>query len=651
MLESASETSARARFSNPAIQNLRDTSLDDHPFVRPSLEISSPQLTIDANDAWMIEKRCGRTWETSFRHDRRYMFIEHVYSADDLQPRRAITSFAVFRHIFQSFFGDLGGTRPLESPDPDQVMTGQDETLGNNTSAENATTSHKDGGTSVSPEGLDLCNVSLTDSDTRMPDLAISSTEPNPVIQTETGLIEDVISDTIIVRPDPNPDTSRDDSESTNVIEDVSYLTKAVSDTALVPTAMQPTAGLNTSHDCFVNTGPPEDIVPAMQLQAEIQSLKLITADNLNSTTTPGDNSPQLEYQPFSPSPIEDSVQGPLVSPVTDVSNNQVGDNSLAVPRLQDIYSSLAQITSVDEAATVPIEAVIGLFDNDYEDFISRPTSPVLRPYTTLFPSGQGPEPAPVPDLGEPGLPQSFGIPGHSDGGLINSTAHFREEQRLIKHATTLFPGHKPSLVHGSITKDATPSPSVPDTQAATAPSKHQTLFPGLQSDAVMVDSPSMKRKRGDDSELTMVLNRSGSASAVNYLSGLRSDPVTYASVPYTVARPSEGADTFTWTFYRDRFDDREVLHNFLEHQFQTHHYFGWPDLEGGNIDVIQLEEAEQKIQNRQTVFIYTLDNGFQSKFPAVDDLAEAHIPLVGRYNGTWDFVDTNPKRPRLASP
>ena len=122
---------------------------------------------------------------------------------------------------------------------------------------------------------------------------------------------------------------------------------------------------------------------------------------------------------------------------------------------------------SVSEVVTVSIEAVIGLFDNDYEDFISRSTLPVLRPYTTLFSSGQGfksaSESASVPDLDEPDLPQLFRIPGYSNGGLINLTAHSREEKHLIKYITMLFSGYKPSLVYGSIIKDATLSPSVPN--------------------------------------------------------------------------------------------------------------------------------------------------------------------------------------------
>jgi Protein of unknown function (DUF3723) len=90
-------------FSNVSIQNLRREGLAMSTNFQP--EEATPQLAVDAEEEWRFENRCGRVFEQAFRRDRKYMFLDHIYSNSDLSPRQTITSFAVFRHIFHAFFG------------------------------------------------------------------------------------------------------------------------------------------------------------------------------------------------------------------------------------------------------------------------------------------------------------------------------------------------------------------------------------------------------------------------------------------------------------------------------------------------------------------------------------------------------------------
>jgi hypothetical protein len=50
-------------------------------------------------------QRCGMTDMDTFFSDRKYLFLRNIYSLDD-EPRESVTSFAVKRDIFKSFFPD-----------------------------------------------------------------------------------------------------------------------------------------------------------------------------------------------------------------------------------------------------------------------------------------------------------------------------------------------------------------------------------------------------------------------------------------------------------------------------------------------------------------------------------------------------------------
>ena len=57
----------------------------------------------DTAEEWSIDQRCGMTDTESFFYDQRYLFLHNIYSPD--QPAREnMTSFAVKRNIFKSFF-------------------------------------------------------------------------------------------------------------------------------------------------------------------------------------------------------------------------------------------------------------------------------------------------------------------------------------------------------------------------------------------------------------------------------------------------------------------------------------------------------------------------------------------------------------------
>jgi Protein of unknown function (DUF3723) len=106
-------------FSNISIQKLYQEDLAISTNFRS--EEASPQLTVDAEEEWRIERRCGRIFEQAFHRDQKYMFLDHIYSNSDPSPRQTITSFAVFRHVFHAFFGKAlpspGSHRDL-SPSP-----------------------------------------------------------------------------------------------------------------------------------------------------------------------------------------------------------------------------------------------------------------------------------------------------------------------------------------------------------------------------------------------------------------------------------------------------------------------------------------------------------------------------------------------------
>ncbi|KAJ6118733.1 hypothetical protein N7471_013353 [Penicillium samsonianum] len=71
--------------------------------------------SLDYQDDWSLEQRYRMTTSSTFLFDQRYLFLHNIYSVD--QPARAsMTSFAVKRDIFRSFFPDFNDGNALELP-------------------------------------------------------------------------------------------------------------------------------------------------------------------------------------------------------------------------------------------------------------------------------------------------------------------------------------------------------------------------------------------------------------------------------------------------------------------------------------------------------------------------------------------------------
>ncbi len=92
-------------FSNDSIKKLveRDSVLEMSADLLA--EEASPQVTVNTKEQWRIESRCGRVFERAFHNDRKFIFLDYIYSDIETNPRQTITSFWVFRHIFHAFFG------------------------------------------------------------------------------------------------------------------------------------------------------------------------------------------------------------------------------------------------------------------------------------------------------------------------------------------------------------------------------------------------------------------------------------------------------------------------------------------------------------------------------------------------------------------
>lgn len=69
----------------------------------------SPTQSWDKPETWSLERRCGMTDTETYFLDQKYLFLEYIYSADH-PAQENMTSFAVKRDIFQSFFPDMSDT-------------------------------------------------------------------------------------------------------------------------------------------------------------------------------------------------------------------------------------------------------------------------------------------------------------------------------------------------------------------------------------------------------------------------------------------------------------------------------------------------------------------------------------------------------------
>jgi hypothetical protein len=93
--------------------------------IKPRIiSASRPLQSADVPQNWTLAHRCGMTDTDTFFSDRKYLFLRNIYSPDD-EPCESVTSFAVKRDIFKSFFPDSDmettGTFPKAFPSGNDV--------------------------------------------------------------------------------------------------------------------------------------------------------------------------------------------------------------------------------------------------------------------------------------------------------------------------------------------------------------------------------------------------------------------------------------------------------------------------------------------------------------------------------------------------
>lgn len=86
--------------------------------IKPhSLEVEPPSVCTDRDSCGAdLSSRCGRPFERAFLADKGHLFLRYIYPDEPYEPQRKqyLTSFAVKRDIFHSFFGG-GGTSSTQA--------------------------------------------------------------------------------------------------------------------------------------------------------------------------------------------------------------------------------------------------------------------------------------------------------------------------------------------------------------------------------------------------------------------------------------------------------------------------------------------------------------------------------------------------------
>lgn len=75
-----------------------------------------PFLSLDIEEDWSLQKRCGMTDIDTFFSDQKYLFFHNIYCRPNDPRRQSLTSFAVKRDMFLAFF-------PEFCEDPDMAGT------------------------------------------------------------------------------------------------------------------------------------------------------------------------------------------------------------------------------------------------------------------------------------------------------------------------------------------------------------------------------------------------------------------------------------------------------------------------------------------------------------------------------------------------
>jgi hypothetical protein len=92
--------------------------------ARARISTSQPVYTHDV-DPLAKHHRLGRPYDKSHHADRKYLFLDQVYSSRPMERRRSVTSLAMKRFTVIAFFGELNvedvlGEVPVMRPPPDQ---------------------------------------------------------------------------------------------------------------------------------------------------------------------------------------------------------------------------------------------------------------------------------------------------------------------------------------------------------------------------------------------------------------------------------------------------------------------------------------------------------------------------------------------------
>ncbi|KAB8256767.1 hypothetical protein BDV32DRAFT_152923 [Aspergillus pseudonomiae] len=88
-----------------------------------------PSLTTDTREAWSLDKRCGMTDMSSFLWDQKYLFFQNIYFLTTEGYGENLSTFAVKRNMFTSFFpvysGGIDKARDYTGQEPASVGSEQ----------------------------------------------------------------------------------------------------------------------------------------------------------------------------------------------------------------------------------------------------------------------------------------------------------------------------------------------------------------------------------------------------------------------------------------------------------------------------------------------------------------------------------------------
>lgn len=81
-----------------------------------------PALATDVQECWSLDRRCGMTDIRSFFSDQDYLFLQNVYYPQSTMQGQDLSTFAVKRDIFMSFFPEFLDDLDMAEPIPDRSV-------------------------------------------------------------------------------------------------------------------------------------------------------------------------------------------------------------------------------------------------------------------------------------------------------------------------------------------------------------------------------------------------------------------------------------------------------------------------------------------------------------------------------------------------